>query len=887
MVRFTMDGKEIDAEEGTTILKAAEDAGIDIPHLCFDERIEPIASCRLCFVEVNGVLATSCTYRVKEGINVITKSDMIDSIRRRALELMLADHNIECIACERSGDCLLEKYAYDLKVKPAHGGKKETYNTIKNEFFSLDSNKCILCGKCISVCKEVQQCNVLEFAHRGIDTVVSTPFKREFRESNCVFCGNCLSICPTGAMVENGRAGKGREWELKKTKTVCPYCGVGCNITVHTKGSRIVKVTSSKDSPNDGWLCVKGRFGLDFVNSEERIRKPLIRENGVLREAGWDEALNYVASKLKEIKEKYGSDAIGGLSSAKCTNEENYLFQKFMRCVIGTNNVDHCARLCHSSTVAGLTSAFGSGAMTNNLRDILKAQVILVAGSNTTEAHPVYALRIKKAVRNGAKLIVADPRRIELVEYATIWLRQRFGTDVALFNGLLHVMIRENLIDADFISKRTTGFEELRRAVEKYALGYVEGITGVPKKSIVEAARLYSRAPNGAIVYAMGITQHEHGTDNVLALANLAMATGNIGKEGSGVNPLRGQNNVQGACDMGALPDVLPGYQKLTEPEVIEKFENAWQAKIPSEAGLTAVEMIHGALDGRIKALVIMGENPRLSDPDASMVDEALSKIEFFVSMDMFLNETNKHAHVILPAASFLEKDGTFTNTERCVQLVRKGFEPLEESKPDWEIICELSKRSGFEMSYSTTAGIMDEIRALTPIYGGITHERIKERGLQWPCRDLEDNGTPVLHTGADFHGKFHKVEYREPPELPDEEYPFYLTTGRVLFHFHTGTMTRRSTIANYINEPYVEMNPIDAKELGVKDRDEIYITSRRGRIKGIVKITEKVPPKSIFASFHFHEMPVNELTIAEPLDPVAKIPNYKVAAVRIEKATR
>ncbi|MFN3283563.1 MAG: formate dehydrogenase subunit alpha, partial [Pseudothermotoga sp.] len=620
-----------------------------------------------------------------------------------------------------------------------------------------------------------------------------------------------------------------------------------------------------------------------------RLKEPVIKRNGEFVKVSWQEALDYAANGLKSVIEKYGSESVGVLSSAKCTNEENYLMQKFARAVLKTPNVDHCARLCHASTVAGLARAFGSGAMTNNLKDILQAEVILVTGSNTTEAHPVYGSRIKKAVRRGAKLIVADPRKIELVKYATLWLRQRPGTDVALFNGLLHVIIKEDLVNKEFISNRTTGFEELKRAIEKYTPEYVEKITNVPKEKIIEAARLYAKAQRAAIVYSMGITQHEHGTDNVLAIANLAMATGNVGKEGAGVNPLRGQNNVQGACDMGALPDVLTGYQKVTSPEVIEKFEKAWQTKIPAKVGLTVVEMIHAALEGRIKALVIMGENPRLSDPDASLVDEALSKLDFFVSMDMFLNETNKYAHVVLPAASFLEKDGTFTNTERRVQLVRKAFEPIGESKPDWEIIMELSRRLGYEMNYDSPSQIMEEIRSLTPIYGGITHERIKVKGLQWPCRTLEDEGTPILHTSKftapDGLGKFHVVEYRESPELPDEEYPFYLTTGRILFHFHTGTMTRRSTISKYLNTPYVEMNPVDAQELGVKDKEEIYIISRRGKVKGIVKITEKVPPKTIFSSFHFYETPINELTLAEPLDPIAKIPDFKVTAVRVEKA--
>ncbi len=682
------------------------------------------------------------------------------------------------------------------------------------------------------------------------------------------------------------------------TRTTCPYCGVGCQMNLHIKDQQIYRVEAPFDSaPNYGNLCVKGRFGLDFATHPRRLKAPLIREGerGSFRQASWDEALDYVTERLTGIIKAHGGNSVASYACAKATNEDNYVFQKWIRAVMKTNNVDHCARLCHAGSVTGLQLAIGSSAMSNSIAEMEHLDTFIVTGSNTTETHPVISLFLKKAVRkNGAKLIVIDPRQIELTDFATLWLRQKPGTDVAVFQAMANVIVTEKRFDSQFIEQRTEGFDEYVESLEHCTPEWAEAISGVPADDIRQAARLYADADRAAFYWGMGISQSTHGTDNTLSITNLALMCGHAGKPGTGLNPLRGQNNVQGCSDSGGLPNVYTAYQPVSDVAVKRKFESAWGTRLSAEPGLTVTEMVDGALTGQIKAMVVMGENPMMSEPNLSHAQHALEALDLLVCIDIFMNETGEMADVILPSASFAEKEGTFTNSDRRVQRVRQALPAVGDALPDWQIVCQLAKRMEAQLGIERSAGfdyqapeeIWEEMRQLTPDFYGITYQRLEaEGGVHWPCPALDHPGTPYLFAD-DFprgRGKFWELEYGSESEHPDDEYPYHLTTGRVLFHWHGGTMTRRSKLDEAFPIPIIEMHPDDAAELRLISGDWVKITSRRGQVTCQVMVTGRSPQGTVFLPFHFVEAAANILTL-DKIDPRAKIPDFKMAAVKLEK---
>ncbi len=909
-ITLFIDCRPVTAVPGETILEAALRNGIEIPNLCYNKKVSHTAACRLCIVMIEGRPGgiPSCTTQAEDGMKITCFSPELEKIRRTTLDLALSNHNDDCISCVKDGSCQLQDLAFrynlgfkDRRFPPVWEELNKT-SDFSSPVLNYDASKCIQCNRCIKACSEVQGKGVLTFSNRGIRTTVGTGYGA-WKDSQCDGCGECAQICPVGAITVKqfyGPYQRIRQKDIERTvRTTCPYCGVGCQLDVATRKGynadgvgreTIIQVTGAEAVPNHGRTCVKGRFGLDFVTRPDRLTRPMIRKDGHLVEVDWPEAIRYTARRLGEICGRHGPEAIAGLSSARCTNEENYLFQKFIRSSIGSPHVDHCARLCHASTVAGLAATLGSGAMTNSIEEFEHAAVILVTGSNTTETHPVIATYIKRAVlRHKAKLIVVDPREIELCRFATLWLRQRNGTDIAWINGMVQAIIENGWENKAFIAAHTENFDAMREVMQKYDAKTVEGLTGIPAGQLVEAARLYAQAVSASIVYSMGITQHAHGTDNVKAIANLAMVTGQIGRESTGVNPLRGQNNVQGACDMGALPNVFPGYQKVDDAGLRAKFERAWQhERLPEKVGLTVTEIIDAAHQGSVKALYIMGENPLISDPDITHVREALKHLEFLVVQDIFLTETAEVADVVLPAASFAEKTGTYTNTERRVLPLARIIDPPGEARADWEIIQSLAQALGPGWGYGDTSDILREINTLVPQYAGITPERLANgERLQWPCPSAAHPGTRFLHKDGAFargRGLFSAVDHIPAKEQPCRDYPFVLNTGRILYHYHTCSMTRRTeALPRYVKDAYMEMCKADCAALGVVHGETVRVSSRRGVIDIPVRLTERVATGSVFIPFHFAEAAANVLTNTV-VDPTAKIPELKVCAVRIEK---
>jgi formate dehydrogenase alpha subunit len=906
-IELVIDGQSVSVAPGTTVLEAARMVGIYIPTLCHDPHLEPYGACRLCIVRIDGMrgLPTSCTTPVQQNMSVVTEDEEITRVRRGIVELALADHPSDCLTCVKSDECELRRVASYLGVekkslehlhKRTHVADLDT----SNPAFDFDRNKCVLCGICVRVCKEMVGLGAIDLCGRGYETRVSTFAGKQWSDTICQSCGECVEHCPTGALTPKRAVIPQRE-----VKTLCPFCGVGCSIYAGVRGNKIVRVRGDRDNPvSMGGLCVKGRFGYDFVNHPDRLTTPLIRKEGVPRSAGlaqnvsvedifspadWDEALSVAAAGLEEILDAEGADALAVLSSAKCTNEDNYLIQKFARAALHTNNVDHCARLCHASTVAAAIESFGDGAMSNSVSDIAEAEAIFIIGSNTTECHPIIARRLKQNIRrNGARLIVADPRRTELAGIAEKHLSHRPGTDVALLNAMMNWIVECGLHDHRFIDERCEGFTPFLENLKEYDPDRAALITGVRADDIREAAELFARAASAVIIYGMGITQHTTGVDNVKSVANLLMLTGNMGRKGTGFSPLRGQNNVQGACDMGALPTVYPGYQRIDDAEVRARFTTAWGIGLNDRNGLALTDMITAADRGTLHGMYIIGENPLMSEPHLEHTRTAITKLRFLAVQDIFPTETALLADVILPATCFAETTGTFTNTERRIQMVRRALNPPGSARPDWHIISDLSCRLGYPMSYPDSSAIMDEIARLTPIYGGISHRRLQRPdGLQWPCWDSRHPGTPRLHEHrfTRGRGKFYAVSYKPPAEIPSTDFPLMLTTGRVLEHFHTGSMSRRSRVLESLKpQGHLDMCGEDARIIGVQADEFILVSSPRGKITVKVRIDNNVPRGTVFMAFHWKESPANVLTNSA-VDPVARIPEYKVSSVLVTKA--
>ena len=897
-VTLSIDNQEVTVPKGTTILEAAKGLGVEIPTLCHLKELAPDGSCRMCVVEVEGGrrggLTTACTAHCQEDMVVSTHSEKVADSRRFILDLLLSNHKLDCFSCGKNGDCQLQQYALDYGIDATSftEGKRMPCHQedTSNPFFSYDPEKCIMCRRCARVCQLRQGRDVLSIANRGFETKMMPSYGQAFDQSICESCGNCVSSCPTGALTAKDTK-EYRKWETQKIPTTCPHCGTGCQMNLLVKNNRLVGVEPIDGPANKNLLCVKGKFAsYKFVGSGDRLTEPLIKRNGIFEPASWEEALTLVSSKFNEIKAENGPDALAGFSCSRATNEDNYVFQKMVRAAFGTNNVDNCARVCHSASVHGLAQTLGSGAMTNPIADITEdVDMILLVGSNPEEAHPVIGAQIRQAIQRGTQVVVVDPRKINLVKDSALHLQVQAGTNVAFANGMMHVILKEGLADRHFIEERTEGFLDLEKMVADYTPEKVAEICHIHPEDLIQAARMYAKAEKAPIIYCLGVTEHSTGTEGVMSMSNLAMLVGKVGKPGCGVNPLRGQNNVQGACDMGCMPYDFPGYQKVNNPEVIDKFEKAWHVPLNRNTGLTSTKVLPAATAGNVKGLYIFGEDPIVTDPDTGHVRQALESLDFLVVQELFMTETAAYADVVLPGISYAEKDGTFTNTERRVQRVRKAVEPRGQAREDYEIFCEVMTRMGYPCAYESAKEIMKEISAVTPSFGGINYERLEKESLQWPCRSLTDPGTPIMHVGSFARGKglFKAIPYKQAQELPDEEYPYLMSTGRMLYHYNTRAMTGRTEGINQIaNHSYIEINAVDAQALGIQEGDKVEVHSRRGKIETYAAVGNRVFPQEVFMTFHFPDGNVNEITNAV-FDDIATIPEYKVCAVAIKPVNK
>ena len=903
LVTLEIDGRPVTVPAGTSIMRAAAEAGIPVPKLCATDSLEAFGSCRLCLVEVEGRRGTpaSCHTPAEPGMKVRTQSPKLARMRRGMMELYISDHPLDCLTCGANGNCELQDMAGVVglrEVRYGYDGENHLKpgKDMSNPYFSFEPSKCIVCSRCVRACEEVQGTFALTIEGRGFASKVSAG-GTDFLSSECVSCGACVQACPTATLIEKSVLEKGQG--DRTVLTTCAYCGVGCSFKAEMKGNEVVRMVPHKDGKaNHGHSCVKGRFAWGYATHPDRILKPMIRAKitDPWKEVTWEEAINYAASEFKRIQAKYGKESIGGITSSRCTDEETYLVQKMVRAAFGNNNVDTCARVCHSPTGYGLKNTLGTSAGTQDFDSVDDSDVIMVIGANPTDAHPVFASRMKHRLREGARLIVVDPRRIDLVKVphvkADYHLPLRPGTNVAMINALAHVVVTEGLVKEDYVKERCdmAAFEQWRKfiAEERNSPEAVEKVTGVPASDVRAAARLYATGGNAAIYYGLGVTEHSQGSTMVIGMANLAMATGNLGKRGVGVNPLRGQNNVQGSCDMGSFPHEFSGYRHVSDDAVRLSFEKAWGLPLQSDPGLRISNMLDAACDGTFKGLYVQGEDIVQSDPNTQHVSAGLAAMECVVIQDLFLNETASYAHVFLPGSSFLEKDGTFINAERRIGMVRKAIPPMA-GYEDWQITMLLSAALGYPMEYKHPSEIMDEIARLTPTFAGVTYEKLERLGsVQWPCNDKAPEGTPIMHVGGFVRGKgrFMITEFIPTDERTTDRYPLILTTGRILSQYNVGAQTRRTENNVWHSEDVLEIHPWDAENRGINDGDLISLTSRAGDITLPARISERMQPGVVYTTFH-HAMTGANVVTTEFSDWATSCPEYKVTAVQVQLARK
>ncbi|MFI6027170.1 formate dehydrogenase subunit alpha [Amycolatopsis magusensis] len=896
-VSLEVDGHPVAVPEGTSVMRAAALSGIDIPKLCATDSLEAFGSCRLCLVEIDGRRGTpaSCTTPVAEGMKVRTQTPRVEKLRQGVMELYISDHPLDCLTCSANGDCELQDMSGVVGLRQVRYGYEgenhlDAETDHSNPYFDFTPSKCIACSRCVRACGEVQGTFALTIEGRGFESKVAASAGELFMDSECVSCGACVQACPTATLEEKSVVELGMP--TRSVLTTCAYCGVGCSFKAELRGDELVRMVPHKDGgANEGHSCVKGRFAFGYATHPDRVYKPMVREKitDEWREVEWDTAITYVAEKMREVQARHGVGAIGGITSSRCTNEEVYAVQKMVRAAFGNNNVDTCARVCHSPTGYGLKQTFGTSAGTQDFRSVARSDVIVVIGANPTDGHPVFASRMKRRLREGAKLVVIDPRRIDLVRSPHIeaahHLQLAPGTNVAVVNAMAHVVVTEGLVDRSFVDERCEDFDGWAEFIARpeNSPEAVEGITGVPAAELRAAARLYATGGNAAIYYGLGVTEHSQGSTMVMGMANLAMATGNIGREGVGVNPLRGQNNVQGSCDMGSFPHELPGYRHVSDDAVREVFETLWDRPLMAEPGLRIPNMFDAAIDGTFRALFVQGEDIAQSDPNTKHVTAALEALDLLVVQDLFVNETAKFAHVFLPGTSFLEKDGTFTNAERRINRVRPVMAP-KTGKHEWEIVCEIAQAMDYPMAYARTSEIMDEIAAVTPTFAGVSFEKLDKLGsVQWPCNDKAPEGTPIMHVDGFVRGKgrFVPTTFVPTEERSTRKFPLILTTGRILSQYNVGAQTRRTKNVAWHPEDLLEIHPHDAEVRGITDGDEVSLASRVGETKLRAVLSDRMPVGVVYTTFHHPVTGANVVT-TENSDWATNCPEYKVTAVQV-----